>query len=210
MVANEPLIRDRELAAAGFARDLRAFLGLPEEALLAVARAEIRPEGFVSQAVSLNAQFGIPMDEARGSLNIADYLYRRTADLGLAAADAAGQVATAASRMDVPVAVDDKRRNAIAAILSFRRDYEVAIATGKVIAQGPHFAGVNGFWGVKPVQMSNGEAIRVPVVTLSITWHDGLGNDKEAFLQMADRDWEAFTGEIAAISDSRKGIEGLL
>ena len=210
MVANEQLIRDRELASAGFIRDLKAFLELPEEALLAIATAEIGDEGFVGQTGSLNSQFGISMDRARGGLQIADYLYRRTADLGLEVAEAVGQIIDIATGMELPVAIDDNHQRAIAALLSFKRDYEEVIAIAKAVANGPHFIGVDGSWSVKPIQMPNGEFVRIPVVSLSITWHDGLGHNKEPFFHMAESDWEDFASEVAAIANDRSNVEMLL
>ena len=112
---------------------------------------------------------------------MADHLYRRAAELELDVTDAVNQIIVIASGMTVPVEIDDKRRNAISEVLSFKRDYEVTIATARAVANAPHFTGIAGSWSVKPVQMSNGEVIRVPVLTLSITWHDGLGMIRKPF-----------------------------
>ena len=211
-MADAPLLDDRELASVPFIRDLRSFLSLSKDVLLAIAEIGNQPEGFTGrqQAQSLNARFGVPVNQAMRDLRIAEHLYIRISELGLDDTDAISQIDSIASQIQDPVTIDDKCRDAIIAVLSFKRDYEVATAAGKALANAPHFIGANGAWGIKPVKIRSGEIIKIPVVTLSIVWHDGTGNNHEAFLQMSDRDWEEFTSKLKGLTDSRKDVDELL
>ena len=207
-----PLIRNREATSRAFVRDLRSFLGQPPEVLLAISDLGDVPRGFraTGNAEILNERFTIPLDAATGNLHIAEYIYDRVVDLGLNADEAVSQLASVALELEDPIEIDVDKRNAIVAILSFKRAYEATVANRKALANAPHFTGVSGSWSVKSVTMSNGEAVRVPVLSLSVTWHDGPGNNKEAFFQMSNRDWERFNNSINAIGDGREDIEGLL
>lgn len=206
------LIRDRELASSAFVRDLQSFFSQSAEVLLAISELGDEPEGFRASghANVLNERFGVPLGVATVNLHIAAYLYDRAVDSGLNADEAAGQLVSVASGLKDPIEIDVDKRAAIVAILSFKRDYEATMASGKALANSPHFTGVSGSWSVKPVAMSNGEVVRVPVLSLSVTWHDGIGNAKEIFLQMSNRDWAMFNNSINAIDNGRKDIEDLL
>lgn len=204
-MAHGPLINERQLASASFLRDLTSFLAMPEDVLMAIAESGGGSEGFRGSnlAQDLRRGWGTPLTEAVGALLIAEHLYRRKIDLNISIDDAVEQLAIVASDMEPPIHIDEKHREAIAAVLSFKREYEVSLATSKAVVEGPHYVGANGSWGVKSVPISSGEVVQIPVLSFSIIWHDGAENHHEMFLQMVDRDWEDFTGKINALSDSR-------
>jgi hypothetical protein len=112
--------------------------------------------------------------------------------------------------LDEPLTIDENRREAISGILSFKREFEVGMAITAATADAPHFIDVNGAWAVKPVRIRNGEVIRVPLITLSIVWHDGSGNNHEAFLQLSERDWSAFRDKVETLAGNQKELEVLL
>ena len=206
------LLRNGILSSPAFASDLKMLLELPKDALYAISKIGDTAEGFVghAQAQSLNAQFGIPINEAMRNLRIAAFLYNRVSDLDLEVTDAVDQIASIASGLDEPISIDDQLRESIEEILAFKRIYEISKATGAAVGEVPHFVAVNGSWSVKPVEIRNGEIVKVPVVSMSIQWHDSVGNDHEAFFQMTDDDWQDFDNVIKSVSDSRKNVEELL
>lgn len=172
---------------------------------MTIAEIGKRAEGFRGEnlAQGLNETFGTPVSEAIGGLLIAEHLYRRKMDVKIDLPDAVIQLATIAAQMDPPIEPDDKRKAAITEVLSFKRDYEVSLAASKVVVQGPPFVGMNGSWGVIPVQISDGEFVQIPVLSLSLTWHDAAENHHEVFLQMVSQDWEDFTEKIDSLTASR-------
>ena len=109
-----------------------------------------------------------------------------------------------------PVVLDEGRRDAIAAILSFKSGYERTIATRNITASGPHFSGVGGSWGVKMVQVSNGETVRIPILSLNVTWRDGVGNQREVFLQLSDRELENLNSQLQELANDRNAIDEIL
>ena len=211
-MADEPLIRDRELTAPAFVRDLRSFLTQNVEVLQAISEAGDGPDGFTdaSQSRDLNARYSIPINRATGCLRVAEYLYSRVAELELEVDDAVTQIVDVAAGLDEPIVVDEQHSEAVASVLSFKRGFEASKAIGTATSGGPHFIDVNGGWAVKPVRIRNGEVIKVPVIALSIVWHDGSGNNREAFLQMSERDWTAFRDKIEALTSSRRELDALL
>ena len=203
-----PLITDRELASSAFSQDLRSFSILPAEVLLAVAEIGDSQDGFYGnrQTHALSENFGIPHSTAAGVLRIADHFYVRAGSLGITAADAADQIVLAANRMGDSVEVDDIQRGAIETVLSFKRDYEMTLAAGRIMSKGPHFIGSTASWSVGQSRISNGETVSVPILSVSITWHDGVGNNHEAFFQMDDRDLGVLAELLKEIADSRQNI----
>jgi hypothetical protein len=98
-VADEPLIRNRELTSPAFVRDLRAFFSQTVEVLTAIAQIGNGLDGFTgqSQTQELNLRFGVPVNRATGCLRIAEYLYRRVTNLELEVDEAADQIAVIAT-----------------------------------------------------------------------------------------------------------------
>ena len=211
-MAPQQLIRDREMRSRPFWRDLKLFLSQPEEALRAIAELGDSSEGFLGdrQRHDLNERFGIAPDSASEILRVADYLYIRASSLRMNAADAVAQVAAVASRVENPVVLDEGRRDAIAAILSFKSGYERTIATRNITTSGPHFSGVGGSWGVKMAQVSNGETVRIPILSLNVTWRDGVGNQREVFLQLSDRELENLNSQLQELANDRNAIDEIL
>ena len=206
------LVRERLLSSPAFMRDLKSFLSLPENVLLAISELGNKPEGFVGrpQAQSLNNDFDVPVDKTIRDLRIAEYLYDRVTELGLNTADAVNQIVAIASELEEPISIDNKLRDAIEAVLSFKRDYEISGAKSKSVNNVPHFVDANGSWSIKPIRTREGEIVRAPVMTMSIVWHDSSGNPHEAFFHMADQDWNAFSRKMNSLADSREEIEELL
>lgn len=45
--------------------------------------------------------------------------------------------------------------------------------------------------------------MRVPVLALSVAWHDGAGNSHEAFVQLSVQDWEALKSEVENLTNKQ-------
>ena len=206
------LIGGREMRSRPFLRDLGAFLSQPEDLLRAVAELADGQEGFVGdrQHRDLTDRFGVTAEAASAILRIADYLYGRASSLRMGVAEAVVQIEGVASRLESPVSLDEERLAAIAAILSFKRDYEQAIARGKATSTGPHFTDINGSWAVNVAELANGETIRFPILSLTVSWHDGTGSYHEAFVRMLDEDWERLNEQLKTIADGRSSVGDIL
>ena len=209
---HEPLLPDRMLSSPAFVRDMRMFLELPARVLFGISEIGDSAEGFdaESQGGILRERFDLGIDSAARALRLAEYIYNRASDLRLEADDAAAQFAAAASNLENPISLDGERKDAVRAILSFKRDYEIARArSATATSGGPHFIGVNGSWSVKPVRVRNGDVVNVPILAMSVTWHDGSENNHEAFFQMSAEDWEEFKSGIASIDEKREDVEDM-
>ena len=208
----EPLLPERMLSSPAFVRDMRMFLELPVRVLFGISEIGDSEEGFAAESHGriLRERFELGIDSATRALRLAEYIYNRASDLNLETDDAATQLAAAASDLENPISVDDERRDAVRAILSFKRNYEIARARNVTATSGaPHFIGVNGSWNVKPVRVRNGEVVKAPILTMNIIWHDGSENSHEAFFQMSAEDWADFQSDIASIEERRKDVEDM-
>lgn len=208
-----PLLREGLLSSPAFVRDLKSFLSLSGDVLLAISELGNQPDGFVGlvQSRTLNARFGIPVDKAMRDLRIAKFLYDRVTELDLDIDNAARQLADMApGLLEDPISIDDERHNAIKAVLSFKPASEISRVKSKSVNDSPHFVGINGSWNIKPIRTREGETLKVPVMTMSIVWHDSSGNHHEAFFHMDDEDWDEFSSKTSALADSRKELEDLL
>ena len=206
------LMSDGLLSSPSFVRDLLAFLRLPTDVLLIIADVGDEPDGFVgpSKAHRLNSLFDIPTNEASSILRITKHLYDKVTELRMDVDEAVNELDSVASGMTPPVVVDEQKREAIREVLSFKQGYEKSNTDVKALATGPHYTGSDGAWGIKLYHLRNGEAVKVPVMMLSIGWHDGGGGHNEVFFQMDDEDWGNFTKKIDALSDARASLGELL
>lgn len=211
-MANLSLVSDTLLSSPAFVRDMTSFLKLSEDALFAISKFGSEPEGFVghSQGQRLSALCDIPIGQAMGDLRVAKYLYDRVTELGLDVTDAISQIDSIGSTFEPSVAIGVQKRKAIEAILSFKRDYEISNADRKAIANGPHFGDLDGVWGMKLFQTREGEAVKVPVMTLNLSWHDGVGDHHEVFLQLSDKDWDDFSNRVKGFSARRAYLNEFL
>lgn len=209
---HEPLLPDGMLSSPAFVRDMRMFLELPARVLFGISEIGDSAEGFdaESQGGILRERFDLGIDSAARALRFVEYIYNRASDLRLEADDAAAQFAAAASNLENPISLDGERKDAVRAILSFKRDYEIARArSATATSGGPHFIGVSGSWSVKPVRVRNGETVKVPILAMSVIWHDGSENNHEAFFQMSAEDWAEFKSGIASIEEMREDVENM-
>ena len=208
----EPLLPERMLSSPAFVRDMRMFLELPVRVLFGISEIGDSAEGFAAESHGriLRERFSLGIDSATRALRFAGYVYNRASDLNLETDDAAAQLAAAASDLENPISVDDERRDAVRAILSFKRNYEIARARNVTATSGaPHFIGVNGSWNIKPVRVRNGEVVKAPILAINVIWHDGSENNHEAFFQMSAEDWADFQSDIASIEEKRKDVEDM-
>lgn len=202
----------REIGSQAFLRDLRSFLGLDEAVLLAISDIGQQPDGFIGlqQAQRLEGRFDIEVDHAMALLRLADHLYRRVDLMGLDVSEAVEQIASIASRIREPVSIDDEKKNAIAKILSPKGDYEVSRAVENALSNGPHFVRMEVEWSTKLAKVRNGDIIKIPIVGLSIIWHDSGGNSHETFLQLSEEEWGEFTSTVADFNEGREELEDFL
>ena len=211
-MTSQPMFPDRMLASPAFVRDMRTFLELPAETMLGISKIGDSEDGFAaeSQSQTLGERFGLGIDVAARMLRFANHIYDRASVLNLKTDDAIAQIATTALSLAEPVSIDGERKDAIRAILSFNRDYEIAVAKNVTATSGaPHFISAAGAWNVRPVRIRNGEVVKAPVLAMSVVWHDGSENVREAFFQLSESDWADFNAEIASIDENRKDIENI-
>lgn len=211
-MAEQTLLDERLLSSTAFVRDFEALLNLSAVALLAISKFGEGQDGFIGHGHSsnLNERFNIPIDKAARVLRIVEYLYNRVSELGLDAATAVDQVSSIASELENPIDLDDQKMGALKAVLSFNRAYEIPMATRKALDNVPHYVDVAGEWSVKPIRIRDGKIVKVPVVTVSVYWHDATANHNQAFFCMSDADWDEFVSKMEAIGNSRKDVESLL
>ena len=60
------------------------------------------------------------------------------------------------------------------------------------------------------MRIRDGEVIKVPMISMSIVWHDGTGSNREAFFQMSDSDWAHLNLVINDLTDSREDLQSLI
>ena len=206
------LLVERLLVSPAFIRDLRGFLSLREDVLLAISEIGGGPEGFSGrpQAEDLNARFGVPIDEATRVLLLVEHLYDRVTELGLSTSETVSQIASIALGLEEPIEIDTRKRDAIEAVFSFKRDYEIANATSKALDNVPHFVDVNGDWSVKLIRTREGESVKIPVLTMSVIWHDSSLNHRQTTFFLSDEDWSEINTAMKAIADRREEINELL
>ena len=212
-MAETSLISYELLASPSFVRDLRSFLGLSEEVLLAISEIGNNPDGFrgQAQAQSLRSRFDIRSDKVIRDLRVAEYLYDRFTDSEMDVEEALDEISSVASQWDEPIEVGALRRDALRAVLSLKREYEVSKAVkGGTTGSAPHFVRLAGAWAVRPVRVRSEDPIMAPILTMSIVWHDGSGNQHEAYFHMSDDDWSTLQKEVKALSESRTELEPLL
>jgi hypothetical protein len=185
---------------------------LTEDVLLAISDIGNQSAGFtgLQQAQSLKIRFNIPTDTAMAHLRLAEHLYHRVAQAELDVTEAIAQIVSIASEIKDPIAIDDKQKDALATILSSKQDYETSDAVSVALANGPHFIGVNGSWSVKPIKIRSGDVIRVPIMSLSIVWHNSTGTRHETFLNMSETEWEEFSTKVLDFTESRRDLEEVL
>ncbi len=211
-MTSQPMFPDRMLASPAFVRDMRTFLELPARTMLGISEIGDSEDGFAaeSQSQALAERFGLGIDVAARMLRFANHIYDRASVLNLEADGAIAQIAATALSLADPVSIDGERKDAIRAILSFNRDYEIAVAKNVTATSGaPHFISATGAWNVRPVRIRNGEVVKAPVLAMSVVWHDGSENVREAFFQLSESDWADFNAEIASIGENRKDIENI-
>ena len=207
-----PLIRESELASSAFVRDLTSFFGQKPEVLRAIAEVGDDPDGFLggSQARRVGSKCEISSSQALNCLRIAAYLYDRVSELGMGVDEAVAQLRSVAGELEPVPAIDEEKLEAISGVLEFKRKYEVSRAVTQATSNAPHFVNANGSWSVRPVRIRSGEVVNVPVVALSIHWHDGAGNSHDTFLQMSQDEWSSFCNEVETITGHFGDVEPLL
>ena len=211
-MTSQLLFPDRMLASPAFVRDMRTFLELPAQTILGISEMGDSEDGFAAeyQSQALGERFGLGIDVAARMLRFANHIYDRASALNLETDDAIAQVAATALSLENPVSIDGERKAAIRAMLSFKRDYEIAVAKNVTATSGaPHFISATGSWSVRSVRVRNGEVVKAPVLAMNVIWNDALENVHEAFFQLSESDWADFNAAIASVDESRKDIENI-
>ena len=192
-MAETPLISYELLGSPAFVQDLRSFLSLPEEILLAISDLGNSPEGFRGQlqAQSLSSRFDVRSDRVIRYLRVTEYLYNRFTESEMDVDKALDEISSVASEWDDPIEVDAQLRDALKEILSLKREYEASKALkGGVTSNAPHFVRLSGAWAVRPVKIRSEDTVMAPVLTMGIVWHDGAGNQHEAYFQSSSLIWK--------------------
>ena len=109
------------------------------------------------------------------------------------------------------ITLTEQHRKALADVLAYKREYEIGrAARNRAITKGPHFSGLAGSWSVKILRTREDERVEVPVLGLSVSWHNSTGDDKEVFFLLNDRDWEELKKHLDAMSKERQVLDDLL
>jgi hypothetical protein len=185
------LIPTAILASPTFLSDFRSFIGLSAEQLKVVDSLAQTPDGYSpsKQSERLASEAGISSDSATATLRVAEYLYERCREHQIPVEEALDQLADAASSLDISV---EDRREILRSILRAKPDYEAGRhASLQAIAALSHFVGIEGVWDIRPVFNRETREIvaNVPVLLVSINWHDAVGNNYSAQFQLDEEDW---------------------
>lgn len=208
-MADEPLVPPRLLSIGSFRRDLTSFLSQPEQVLRVISTLATGEEGFApGQALALGEQTDITPDDGAKLLRVAEYLYNRVSEEHIGLNAAVEQLAEAGKTLDVPLG--EEQRRGVEEILSYKREYEFGrLARQRATSKGPHFVGIDGSWRIHNYRTRENETVSVPVLGLSISWHDGSGTH-EAFTQMTVTEWDEFNARVERLSEERRHLEAFL
>ena len=210
---DETLLSYSLLSIPTFVRDLRHFVSLPAEILQHISDLADDSEGFSGhhQAQTLNEHYGIRLDAAIRHLRLAEHLYHRVNEHGIEVGDALEEIVATVRELEDPVDVDDAQRAAIQSLLSYKRQYELSQAVDRAATDdGPHFVKLGADWVIKPITVGGTEIVKAPVLTMSLSWHDGLDNGHEAYFQLTDKEWQVFKAKMDSVAERREEIDGML
>ena len=209
MTSNNLFI-NRQLLSPAFYRDLSSLLELDNESLSAIAEVTDVAGGSpgFQEAIALEASSSIPVRSALVHLRVVNNLIRLAHQAGLTPSEAARQISVAAQHLEKPIAIDDKKRAAIEAMLVAAPD--AIPPADRLLDHGPRFGGMSAIWNVRVAEQNADEFIVVPVLSLSLEWFDGVGGSHEAFFQLSDPEWHAFLEGIANISAQRDHVGSVM
>lgn len=205
------LIPPRYLESRAFGDDLRALLELDAGILSEIAKMGDSPDGFLraKNAPALAQKTSTDTDEAMDLLRMASFLYERVTENRLDLEDSARELEEAAKELGLTV--DDNKRRALRDLLAYKKQFETGrYASAFPADQSNHFVGVDGLWSIAAVPTREGGLVQVPVLTLSVVWHDIAGNHSSAYFLLTDNDWEALKSSLKRFDEIRGALQASL
>ena len=191
------------LSLRPFVRDMREFLDSSEELLRAMPKLMEGEEEPVDQSAAnqLGLRLDIPIERIFRVMHFVEFICRRADEAGLEPEDATNQLTSIAAQLEDPISVDQARKDVIREIFSTRKR-EPSTDVGDY----PHFISARGFWSIRPYRTREGEINKVPMMSMSVIWHDGTGNNREAFFQLTDKDWQSFRDTLNELATMRDNL----
>ncbi len=203
------LVSENLATAATFERDVRALLGLSDSALRGLAELGDSEEGFhESYAAAFAAKHSIPTSEASLIIRGVRFLYGRVMENRLDAATAASELIAFAADRGIPVGDLDKKSELLRSLLLPKPLFEANGWARHQVTNGySHYIGVVPLWDLRPVwnRISQEVTKTVPVLSLTISYHDDVGTNKTCEIRLTEEDWsDLLTSLEDAESDRRK------
>jgi len=198
------------LGVKRFQDDFRHFLTLSPTILETIARLSNDADGFYvsKKAPVLSKETGLSPEKSNQAMVVARYLYDTVSEKRVPVAETVQILISYSKSIDSPLSTE--QGHAIEKILSYKKAYEEgSYARNHVVHSGPHFIELEGSWSIKIYRTRENENVKVPVLSLSMSWHDRHGNDHESFVQMTETDWEELKQKIEDISKAHKQIKEL-
>jgi hypothetical protein len=206
------LVPRRLLIVKRFQDDVRAFLSLPHSTVLAISQIVADSDGFAvsKKAPILAQQCSLAYAKAAQVLTTARYFYDRSTEKGISSEGTIEALSAIASSLEIPP-FSSELRQALEKLFAYKNAYEKGeFARSQAAHNGPHFLDLQGSWSFAVFRTRQGESVKVPILGLSVSWHDRQGNDHEAFFQMTDPQWEEFKAAITDIDQARDHLKKLL
>ena len=209
-MVQKKLIPSSLRSSGAFRRDLKALLSLSSDQLIILGRiASESTEGFSagSQAAPLADEMGISVDEARHAVLVADLLYERCRSERISVDEAVEQLATISQELDLPDVTE--KTAALGQLLSIKKLYEgegyVRSQARSIVA---HLMNLDGVWDIRPVfHRDTGEITkRLPVLILTASWHDDVGESHNATFQLDEDDWVDFQEKVQELARQRSAL----
>ena len=140
---------------------------------------------------------------------MASYLYDQVTNQQLEVSVALDYLEQTA--MDLAISQDESRRPALAELLSYKREYEIVRdARDRVTGDIPHYIEITGSWNIRVHRTREDESVKVPLLGLSLLWHDTTGGRHQAFCFLNDSNWEDFMENMDLIAHERQLLQEYL
>ncbi len=201
------VISSRLIGVRTFREDLQALLELSAEQLKHISQIADSEGGFsyAEQLGQLTPEL-LSTKNLAGALRAASYLYDRVHELELSPKDAISEINTLLPALNIKTL--EGKEEALENVLHLKPKYEETSGVEeRAVTVVPHYSDVRGICDIRPIfdRRSQHVVKRVPVVLLTLFWHDDSGNSSQTTVQLLAEDWERFRQKIEKL-DRELGI----
>lgn len=210
MADDDRLISRSVHAAPAFRRDVRTLLKLSPVALRSLGQMSDSPDGLLGVEEGDFARAAeATLSDATRAVSVASYLYERARKSKISGHEAAEQLAEYARDIGLDESDIIERKAAIEELLSPKPTYEregQARRQGTVVVD--HFVSASGVWDLRPVfdRQTEKSVDYIPVLLVSMTWHDDVGNSQRSVFQMSEDEWIVFLDAMGRIDRERQTV----